>query len=116
MRISDWSSDVCSSDLDKELASRDPGGARRHLAQRAWRDVGSPPPDPWIHLRKRRGTRGASPGRTTRHARFAAATPARPAAQATDRADGMRRAVRWESGREGREGVSASLARWTIVD
>src|SRR3546814_15025196 len=33
MRISDWSSDVCSSDLAEEVAERLRGGVRRQLAQ-----------------------------------------------------------------------------------
>src|SRR3546814_15756283 len=37
MRISDWSSDVCSSDLSEERTARDYGSAE--TAQKRWKDV-----------------------------------------------------------------------------
>src|SRR3546814_4880033 len=39
MRISDWSSDVCSSDLPVDLSRRTRDGGRRHLARRARRQL-----------------------------------------------------------------------------
>src|SRR3546814_8220375 len=36
MRISDWSSDVCSSDLDGTGSQGDPGAARERGSRKAW--------------------------------------------------------------------------------
>src|SRR3546814_3519135 len=88
MRISDWSSDVCSSDLDGAVAPQ-PGQGRRTLAGRAaveWRyRAAVPPRHPQAVLRPvpdlRRTEGGYAAGAGLRHRRQPLGSPAGVAAE-----------------------------------
>src|SRR3546814_11174013 len=103
MRISDWISDVCSSDLRSLLLASDPPrGGRGALAQRVEHGVEQ------LHLQTFEGRAGPRPRRLTHGPALTKQRPER-VAEMQDVADRIRSAAR----RVGKECVSTCRSRWS---
>src|SRR3546814_16417928 len=110
MRISDWSSDVCSSDLGAERRTRPPGSSRnrRRRGRARGRPCGAPPPCcPQARRRAAGWRRSAGKGGAWSSPRFSA-TPEHIAHGCI-----LTRCGRSEERRVGQEGVSTCRTRWS---
>src|SRR3546814_18729324 len=100
MRISDWNSDVCSSDLDEDDARRVALRLFEHVADAAGADAD----EHFDEVRTRTGEEGAARFARNRAREQRLAGAGRAAEQPTLRGS--------EGGRVGKEWVSPVLSRW----
>src|SRR3546814_15729698 len=98
MRISDWSSDVCSSDLAAELLR---GTAQQVDSRSCVRAQANQQPEPHVTLRG------------TRRYRAVVYASGVPGEWSRDETDGLPWRQRSEERRDGNEGVSTCRTRWS---